>query len=307
MPCSKIQNTLLVPAFLVLVTVTVLIGCAQKQSFDGLASDGAAMEPAAPPPARVAATPALAQAQEAQTPAQGQGDQLEQVSAPDRKLIRNAYVTLEVSSAETATAEIRALVEAAGGYVGNESQSEDGYGAKRASLTCRVPADRLDELLEQTQGQGTVESLQISAQDITEQYFDLEIRLGTQQQLETRLLELLERSSNELQDLLEIERELARVRGQIDQMEGRRRFWDHQVAMATLQIELHEPRPAIAGSEGGVLRTLGNAFRDAGNNFVDALAFVISSIGALLPVAAAFALLVWLLLRWRRRAKGATR
>ena len=75
--------------------------------------------------------------------------------------------------------------------------------------------------------------------------------------------------------------------------------------MATLQLELHEPRPVIAGHEGGMFRTLGNAFREAGDNFVAALAFLISSTGALVPVVTAFATLIWLLLRLRRRSQQA--
>ncbi len=285
---------------LVALSCAVLaLGCAAKRSFDGLASEEVAFESVASGAFREV---------EAGPPAQSappEGGQLSATTTEARKLIRNASVTLEVSSTDEATAQIRALVEAAGGYVGSESRSEDAYGVKSASLTCRVPADALDELLEQAQEQGEVEALQITAQDITEQYFDLEIRLATQTKLESRLLVLLDRSSNELKDLLEIERELARVRGQIDQMEGRRRFWDHQVTMATLQLELHEPRPAIAGSKGGMFRTLSNAFREAGDNFVGALAFLISSTGALVPVVSAFAALIWLLLRLRRRSQQA--
>jgi hypothetical protein len=148
--------------------------------------------------------------------------------------------------------------------------------------------------------------VQLSAQDITEQYFDLEIRLANQRRLETRLLELLERRTNELSDLLEIEREAARVRGEIEQLEGRKRFWDNQVSLSTLQVELHEPRPAIAGSEGGAWRTLLDSFRRFADNFVLSIAGIIAVAGGLIPVAVALGLVIWIaggLLRRRRRAQ----
>ena len=236
-------------------------------------------------------------------PATADGREESEAPTTTRKLIRNARVELEVDSAEQAVTEIRGLVEAAGGYVGDESRSEDGYGAQHASMTCRVPADALDDLLAEVEGKGRVESLRVNAEDITARYFDLEIRLATERQLESRLVALLDRASNDLEDLLDIEKELARVRGEIDQMEGRQRFWDHQVALATLVVALSEPRPAIAGNRGGTLRTLGRAFRDAGNNFVDALAFLIASSGALVPLFVVLIGFVWLIRKLLRRGK----
>ncbi|HUP24730.1 MAG TPA: DUF4349 domain-containing protein [Thermoanaerobaculia bacterium] len=224
----------------------------------------------------------------------------------ERKLIRTGSAGLEVRAVPEAVAQVKSWVEEAGGYVGDESESEDGYGVKTAYITCRIPAEQLDALVERLKGLGKVERVQLSAQDITEQYFDLEIRLANQRRLETRLLELLERRTNELSDLLEIEREAARVRGEIEQLEGRKRFWDNQVSLSTLQVELHEPRPAIAGSEGGAWRTLLDSFRRFADNFVLSIAGIIAVAGGLIPVAVTLGLVIWIavgLLRRRRRAR----
>ena len=244
------------------------------------------------------------------------GAAAEQVAAGDtnatpepvgRKLIRTGSAGIEVKAVPAAVERVKAWVEEAGGYVGDESESEDGYGARTAHLTCRVPAEELERLVERLRQLGEVERVQLSAQDITEQYFDLEIRLANQKRLEARLLDLLERRSNELSDLLEIEREAARVRGEIEQLEGRRRFWDNQVALSTLQVELHEPRPAIAGQEGGAWRTLVDAFRRFADNFVLSVAGIIAVAGALIPVAGALGLLAWIFVAWsRRRRRRAT-
>jgi hypothetical protein len=232
----------------------------------------------------------------------------ESATAPapiERKLIRTGSAGLEVKAVPEAVAQVKAWVDEAGGYVGDESESEDGYGVKTAYITCRVPAEQLDALVERLKGVGKLERVQLSAQDITEQYFDLEIRLANQKRLEGRLLDLLERRTNELSDLLEIEREAARVRGEIEQLEGRKRFWDNQVSLSTLQVELHEPRPAIAGSEGGAWRTLLDSFRRFADNFVLSIAGIIAVAGGLIPVAAALGFLIWLAVAWLRRRRRA--
>jgi hypothetical protein len=206
-----------------------------------------------------------------------------------------------VDSIDRALPAIKKLTEAEGGYLGDESRSQNEY-ARSASLTCRVPAEKLEGILEKLRALGKIENLSISAEDITEAYFNLEIRIANQKLLEKRLLDLLGRPSNKLGDLLQIEREYARVRGEIDELEGRRRFWDNQVALSTLVIHLREPLPALAGEGGGVLRTLARSFKEAGENFVSTVAGIIALSGAALPIAFVLWLLFYLWKRRRRRA-----
>ena len=106
----------------------------------------------------------------------------------------------------------------------------------------------------------------------------------------------LDPPANKVSDLLEVEREVARVRGEIDELEGRRRFWDSQVAFSTLTIQLSEPRPAIAGERGGIRDTLKAAFRQAGENLVATIAFCIAALGVAIPGL----LVLWVVSRaWR--------
>ncbi len=222
-----------------------------------------------------------------------------------RKVIRNGTMRLEVAALDAALGSLRALLQANGGHIANESRSQDEGQGRQAAVTCRVPAERLDEVVARLREVGREESIQLGSDDITEQYVDLEVRLRTQQQLEVRLRQLLERSSNDLSDLLEIEREVARVRTEIDQMEGRKRLWDQQVSLSTLTVLLHEPRP-IGANEGGVWRTLRQAFRQAADNFVASVADVIAATGGIIPVAAALALAFWVARGLWRRTRGRT-
>lgn len=232
------------------------------------------------------------------------------VSVPqDRRLIREGRATLEVVSVDAALARLRELTRQAGGYTTSETRSRDHLRVNHGQIECRVPAAKLDSMTAALKSLGTVESLSVSASDVTEEYFDLEIRLRNQRALETRLLALLERPANRLSDLLDAERELARVRGEIDQMEGRRRFWDSRVALSSLSVVLHEPVPTVGGNRGGAWSVLREAFAEAANNFVSAIAGIIAVTGALVPVAAALILAAWIVLRaWRwRRARRTAR
>jgi hypothetical protein len=255
------------------------------------------------PPGRFAMVPAKAPGEQtmARTP---QAPATPAVPAVEvRKIIRNGYLNLEVSSVEEALADIKALVDSANGYVTNESVSQDQYATKSGTITCRVPSEQLDGTLEELKKLGKVEHVSITANDITDQYFDLEVRMRNQKALEERLVSLLKRPTNKLADLLAAERELARVRTDIDAMEGRKRLWDNQIAYSTVTINVREPGPVVQG--GGVFRMLWRSFGRSGENFVLTVAELISLTGTLVPLALAGLFAFWGGRKlWRRRRKS---
>ena len=243
--------------------------------------------------------PARKRAPASPPPAQSQP----QATPTERKIIRNGNLNLEVDSVDEILRRIKQVVKQWGGYVSNESVSEDSYSRKSGTVSCRIPADQLDRAMELFQGWGKVENVSVSANDITEQYYDLEVRMANQKALEKRLLELLQRQTSKLSDLLQIERELARVRTEIDSMEGRKRLWDNQIAYSTVVVYFHERLPVVVGEEGGVWRTLLQSFGRAADNFVLSIAGIISASGAIVPFVVVV-LILWLLLRvWKRRRK----
>ena len=90
----------------------------------------------------------------------------------------------------------------------------------------RVPPGKMAGLLEKLRVLGTVTSENSTGEDITDEYVDLEARLKTMKASEARLLELLQRQTRKLADVLAVEKELTRVRGDIEAYEARRRNWD---------------------------------------------------------------------------------
>jgi len=284
----------------VILALAVLAAACRGGSSAVPDSGGGSAGGAAPEAARSVAmltTPPPAAA----TVAPGPASPASEVPVPTaRKIIRNGSLDVEVPDLGKALASVRADTTAAGGYVTDESQGRDEHNVRQGSITCRIPAEKLDATLARFQALGRVQSVSVQANDITEQYFNLEIRLRNQQQLESRLLKLLDQPGNKVADLVQVEREVARVRNEIDELEGRKRFWDSQIMLSTLTLQLPEPRPAIVGDGGGVIDTLKRAFTSAGENVVGTVAWFIAAAGVFVP--AVFVL--WVLWRVIKAIRG---
>jgi hypothetical protein len=213
-------------------------------------------------------------------------------------LIRSGTASVEVDSVELAVARVQRLAQQLGGYVGNASLSGGEQAMRSATLELKVPAARFDQAVGGLRPLGKVENVQVQAEDVGEEFVDLTARTANARRLEERLLGLLATRTGKLEDVLAVERELARVRQEIDTQEGRLRYLRSRVAVSTLNVTLHEPRPVVGAYPGS--SPIANAFRDAWRNFIGFMAGLIASLGVLIPVAAILALVYWLVRRLRR-------
>jgi hypothetical protein len=217
------------------------------------------------------------------------------------KLVRTALMQLEVAKLDTAKSEIERATKAVGGLVVTLRSSRDERGGLSAEITLRVPSSRFDELLPQLRNVGKVEQENVTSQDVSKQYADLETRLGVKQQTERRLRGLLESHTGKLSDVLEVERELDRVVGEIEQMLGEKRFYDHQVALSKVTLSLHEPGSIV---KPGAFDPVRRAFR----NSLEALATSAAGIVYAAAVAVPWLIvagLVWFVISRVRRARKA--
>lgn len=199
-------------------------------------------------------------------------------------VVRTGNASLEVDSLETGLAALRRLAATVGGYVAGASIQGGRDQVRRATLELKVPSDRFDELTAGLEPIGKLEFANVAAEDVGEEYVDLAARAANSRRLEERLLDLLGTRTGRLQDVLSVERELARVREEIERIDGRLRYLKTRAAVSTLSVTLHEPPPIVGGSPGS--HPLAQAFRQAWRNFVGVLAGSIASLGYLLPVAA---------------------
>jgi hypothetical protein len=148
---------------------------------------------------------------------------------------------------------------------------------------------------------GRIVAENVSSEDLTRQIVDTEARLRAQTALRDRLQQLLRSRPGRLSDLLEVERELARVQGEIDAVQSSLAVMRTRVAMSELTIQYRSaPRPV--GSD--TFEPLRQAFADFLKIIVVGFAAIITIIAALIPFAIVLVPLGWLLLRWRKRRGG---
>src|SRR5690606_993665 len=157
-----------------------------------------------------------------------------------RKLIYTATVHLVVKDFGATDSKIQSLTESVGGFIA-EFREDRTYGDRRAGRwVVRIPTARFQEFLDQVVTFGVPETRQIDAQDVTEEYVDLEARSANKKKLEQRILDLLENQTGEIKDVIAVETELARVREEIERMEGRLRYLANRVELTTITISARE-------------------------------------------------------------------
>ena len=156
-----------------------------------------------------------------------------------RKVISSASITVELKNISEATSQVRVIAESLGGFV-EQLSSSGGPQRQRATMTIRVPQDHFFPALERIEALGTVQSRNIGSEDVSEQFIDLEARLKSALGEEQSLLSLLERAGT-VSEVLAIERELFRVRSEIERFQGQLNFLERRVDLATISISLVSP------------------------------------------------------------------
>ena len=161
-------------------------------------------------------------------------------TASNRKLVRNAQVELEVIKFDEAVQKITAFVTEMRGYVATSSSEKQANGKLRGEVVVKVLPETFDAFLLKLRGLGEVKNQTLGTEDVTKQYFDTDSRLKNARVMEQRLIDILKTKSSKVADLLEVEKELGRVRSEIEQMQGELKYMDAQVAFATVTITLAE-------------------------------------------------------------------
>jgi hypothetical protein len=225
----------------------------------------------------------------------------------DRKIIQNTTVDLEVEEVSRTFQDIMNIALTAGGHVASSSFSNDDD-QQIADLTIRVPAEQHQQVLQQLREMGEVTQESSDANDITEEYTDLQARLRTLEATEGRYLELLGRAQA-IPDILTVQDRLDGVRGQIEQVQGRINMFDQLTDLGTITVHLR-PLAAAAGADVSPVRAAEAAW-EASLAAVEvvatvAVAVVVFSWWLLIPGAIVVVAARWWLSRRPRATAGTT-
>jgi hypothetical protein len=223
----------------------------------------------------------------------------------DRKIIKTAYMELEVAEGqfEKILFELTSLAERNGGYISNtQSYSDEEGNLTSGSISIRIPHDNYNSAIDKIKSMGTVKSISISGQDVTQEYVDLESRLRNQQAQEEVLLDLMAQSGK-VSDSLEVQRELSYVQEQIEMIKGRMNYLDNMVSYSTIDVYLFEPEPITTTTGWGFLEALKRGLRGAVTVFNGIVMFVVA-VSPILVVLAIIGVIIWLIVRAKRRRRA---
>ena len=159
-----------------------------------------------------------------------------------RKIIRNAYLSIETKEFDQSIAFLEQKVEEYGGFVESSSVEGNTYSSssrRSASYQLRIPAGNFSAFLNDTGGIGNVYNKTVESNEITDQYFDTQARLESLRLQEERLLEILSKAE-ELTAVIELEQALSDVRYQIENLTTTLRKYDGLVQYSTIHINLNE-------------------------------------------------------------------
>lgn len=156
---------------------------------------------------------------------------------PDRMLVWKGQLTLTVGNPGESMSKIVEITERFNGYVEQKSASDE----SSASARLRIPVTSFKNAIGAVELLGDVEYKNVTGEDVTEQYIDVEARLKNKIELRARLRQLLEKASD-VKDILTIETELSRLQSEIDAMEGKIRLLRGQVEYATIDVTLHKKK-----------------------------------------------------------------
>ena len=153
-----------------------------------------------------------------------------------RKITQNISLTLEVAAINDSVTQISREVQQQGGYV-VESQQNGSDSHLSAYLTLKIPADKLNGLRDSLANWGKILDQHTLANDITNQYYDSQVRLQTLEAEEKRYLEILNQAKT-VEDILKVENALGNIRQQIEQLKGQLKLWNNMVDYSTVNLQL---------------------------------------------------------------------
>jgi hypothetical protein len=214
-------------------------------------------------------------------------------AAMERKIIRDAELTMEVPSTTETQRAVTSIAESHSGFVvtSEAKQREATEPAKRTldiKLVVRVPSNQFGAALNEIEGLATnLTQRNVNGQDVTEEFIDLEARLKTQKALETQFLEIM-RQANKVADALEVQRQIADVRTEIEKLEGRRRFLESRTSLSSITVNIQSPTPIVVSTSG-----FGRSVREAVSESIEVASgivlFLVRFVIVMVPI---FALLI---------------
>jgi Domain of unknown function (DUF4349) len=216
-----------------------------------------------------------------------------------KKIIHTADIRFKVEDLKKAESAIKARVKAMGGYISNENQNRES-GNLENSWTVRIPAEKFDAFLGDVEKESIfVDSKNVSAEDVTAEYVDNELRIKSKQKVFERYLELLKQAKN-VQEIMAVEEQIRVIREEIEAKEGRQKYLNDQVDFSTITVTFYQETETSSAPEQPF-------YVKIWKNFVEGWASLFNTIIGLFYLIPYFLLifvLFYFLRKWWRNRRG---
>ena len=210
----------------------------------------------------------------------------------DRKLIKNGEINFTTKDILASRQELEKACRDFNGYISSEEQQKLSNGISYHQVI-RIPAAKFDAFMKVIERIGDhIEYRNITTQDVTEEFIDIEARLKTKKELEVRYHQLLNKAVK-IEDMLSIEEQISTVRTEIETMQGRLQYLTNRVGYSTLTVNYRQ----VVVNDFGFGSRLATSFVTGWNGL---LVFLIGIVSAW-PFMIFLTLAIWLIARWVKR------
>lgn len=239
------------------------------------------------------------------------GTEIQASTETARKLIRTIDLQVETQEFDALVEQMENQIAELGGYIESSSisgkrMSEDGR-SRSASLTARIPNQKLDAFVSEVSEQGNVTRKSETTEDVTLQYTDVESRKKALETEQERLWVILEKADT-LESVIALEERLSEIRYQLESYESRLRLYDNQVDYGTVNLSVSEVRVLTTVESDGIGTRIQKGFRQNATNLyefvVDLVVWFVASLPILVPLGIVAVVLGGLLRKWLRKERA---
>lgn len=219
--------------------------------------------------------------------------------AIDQKVIKTSQIDIEVNNVTTTLDPLKSIATTHGGYIGSMSIDTRTGDHLYAVVTMRVPTQVFDTAITEIKTLGSLKSESLSADDVTEEYVDLQARRSALANQLTQYNRIMEKAEN-VSEILEVQVQIERVQVEIDQIDGRLKYLNNRVEYATITVTLEEPEP-VGGGEGFSFISVIN---ESIAGFLSVTSGLIIFIISIIPLII-LGVIAYVIYRWWKKRKGA--
>ena len=199
----------------------------------------------------------------------------ETVPSIEQKIIKEGNLRFETTDLDASYTQIQNAVKSNNASIQNDTEGKD-YATVFRKLIIRVPSKNFDPFLTQiSKGVSYFDNKEITSQDVTTEFIDIEARLKAKKVLEIRYMELLKKA-NKVSEMLEIEAQLSAIREEIEAKQGQLNYMQNQVSLSTITVEFYKNVPTDSGVTTSYGTKIWNAFKSGFNNLSSFFIIILS-------------------------------